>query len=230
MIYPRACGGYLFSRAPALPGGSFEEKRPIANEDEPQMDTNEHEIDKKTDGPASTTGGAKMLLQFCALVVTMSWDDDFLPLGGYLFSLGVFLRGPSRTPFRVFSNPLESLRGPPSRPLAEPSRASSNPLVALRRSSWPFVDIFFGRSSLVSQLVSKKRRSGTRRLSKTTLSTYSAAKPLRLCHTAGQMPAGLPRAHGDSLFGAWQARLNGSESCSFAMGDWRGIRGAAGER
>ena len=110
-----------------------------------------------------------MLLQFGALGVTMSWDDDFLPLGGYLFSLGVFLRGPSRTPFRVFSNPLESLRGPPSRPLAEPSRASSNPLVALRRSSWPFVDIFFGRSSLVPQLVSKKRRSGTRRLSKTTL-------------------------------------------------------------
>ena len=135
-----------------------------------------------------------MLLQFGALGVTMSWDDDFLPLGGYLFSLGVFLRGPSRTPFRVFSNPLESLRGPPSRPLAEPSRASSNPLVALRRSSWPFVDIFFGRSSLVPQLVSKKRRSGPRRLSKTTLSTYSAAKPLRLCHTAGQMPAGLPPA------------------------------------
>ena len=127
----------------------------------------------------------------CALGVTMSWDDDFLPLGGNLFPLGVFLRGPSRTPFRVFSNPLESLRGPPSRPLAEPSRASSNPLVALRRSSWPFVDIFFGRSSLVPQLVSKKRRSGTRRLSKTTLSTYSAALPLRLCHTAGQMPAGL---------------------------------------
>ena len=34
---------YPLSRAPALPGGSFEEKRPIANEDEPQMDTNEHE-------------------------------------------------------------------------------------------------------------------------------------------------------------------------------------------
>ena len=31
----------------------------------------------------------------------------------------------------------------PSRPLADPSRASSNPFVALRRSSWPFVDIFF---------------------------------------------------------------------------------------
>ena len=30
----------------------------------------------------------------------------------------------------------------PSRPLADPSRASSNPFVALRRSSWPFVDIF----------------------------------------------------------------------------------------
>ena len=62
-------------------------------------------------------------------------------LRGNLFPLS----GPSwpfTDPFRVFSNPLESLRGPPSRPLADPSRASSNPLVALRRSSWPFVDIF----------------------------------------------------------------------------------------
>ena len=31
------------SRAPALPCGSFEEKRPIVNEDEPRMDTNRHE-------------------------------------------------------------------------------------------------------------------------------------------------------------------------------------------
>ncbi len=35
-------------------------------------------IDTKTDGPPSTTSGAKMLLQFCALAVTMSWDDGFL--------------------------------------------------------------------------------------------------------------------------------------------------------
>ena len=33
---------YPLSRAPALPCGSFEEKRPIVNEDEPPMDTNEH--------------------------------------------------------------------------------------------------------------------------------------------------------------------------------------------
>ena len=31
------------SPAPALPGGSYEEKRPIVNEDEPPMDTNKHE-------------------------------------------------------------------------------------------------------------------------------------------------------------------------------------------
>ena len=31
------------SRAPALPCGSFEEKRPIVDEDEPPMDTNKHE-------------------------------------------------------------------------------------------------------------------------------------------------------------------------------------------
>ena len=30
------------SRAPATPCGSFEEKRPIVNEDEPRMDTNKH--------------------------------------------------------------------------------------------------------------------------------------------------------------------------------------------
>ena len=33
--------------------------------------------DTKTDGPPSTTSGAKMLLQFCALGVTMSWDEGF---------------------------------------------------------------------------------------------------------------------------------------------------------
>ena len=32
----------------------------------------------KTDRPASTTSGTKMLLQFCALGVTMSWDDGLL--------------------------------------------------------------------------------------------------------------------------------------------------------
>ena len=35
-------GLFQTSLAPALPGGSFEEKRPIVNEDEPPMDTNEH--------------------------------------------------------------------------------------------------------------------------------------------------------------------------------------------
>ena len=34
-------------------------------------------IDKKTDGVPSTTSGAKMRLQSCALGVTMSWDDGF---------------------------------------------------------------------------------------------------------------------------------------------------------
>ena len=57
--------------APAPPCRSFEEKRPIVNEDEPRMDTN-------TDGTPSTTSSTRMLLQFCALGVTMSWDDGFL--------------------------------------------------------------------------------------------------------------------------------------------------------
>ena len=34
-------------------------------------------IDRKTDGPASTTSSTKLLLQFGALGVTMSWDDGF---------------------------------------------------------------------------------------------------------------------------------------------------------
>ena len=34
--------------------------------------------DTKTDGPASTTSGTKIRLQFCALGVTMSWDDGLL--------------------------------------------------------------------------------------------------------------------------------------------------------
>ena len=62
------------SQAPALPCGSFEEKRPMVNEDEPRMHTNRPE-DRWT---ASTTSGAKMRLQICALAVTMSWDDGFL--------------------------------------------------------------------------------------------------------------------------------------------------------
>ena len=64
----------MFSQAPALPCGSFEEKRPIVNEDEPRMDTNRH---RRRDGPPSTTSGTKMLLPFGALGVTMSWDDGF---------------------------------------------------------------------------------------------------------------------------------------------------------
>ena len=35
-------------------------------------------IDTKTGGPSSTTSGAKMLLQYCALGVTMSWDEGLL--------------------------------------------------------------------------------------------------------------------------------------------------------
>ena len=64
-------GGNRFSRDPAPPCGSHEEKRPIVNEDEPRMNT-------KTDGPPSAASGTKMHLQFCALAVTMLWDDGFL--------------------------------------------------------------------------------------------------------------------------------------------------------
>ena len=68
-------------------------------------------IDTKTDGPPSTTSGTHMLLQFCALGVTMSLDEGFLVLpvlGGYLFPLRVFFRGPSRTAFESFPTPWSS--------------------------------------------------------------------------------------------------------------------------
>ena len=71
-----------------------------------------------------------MFLQYCA----PSWKS---------FSPSCLSSWPFTDPFRASSNPLESLRGPPSRPLADPSRASSNAFVALRRSSCPFVEIFF---------------------------------------------------------------------------------------
>ena len=66
------------SRAPGLAGGSFQEKRPIVIEDEPPINTNQHEstrIDQNTDGPPSTTSGAEMLPQFCPVDLTMSRDE-----------------------------------------------------------------------------------------------------------------------------------------------------------
>ena len=103
----------------------------------------------------------------------------FVALRGYVFAFSPFvniffpLPDPWRTPieppptpswpFAVLRGPswicfcLFALRGyllPPSRPLANPYRASSNPLVALRRSSWPFVDMFLPfRPSWISFLV-----------------------------------------------------------------------------
>ena len=47
--------------------------------------TTNHEwtrIDQKTAGPPSATSGTKMLLQFGALAVTMSWDEGFLGSAG----------------------------------------------------------------------------------------------------------------------------------------------------
>ena len=35
-------------------------------------------MNQKTDGPPATTSGTKMRLQFCALGVTMSWDEGLL--------------------------------------------------------------------------------------------------------------------------------------------------------
>ena len=78
---------------------------------------------------------------FCLFLEILSPLGDLwrIPLGppptpSWPFAV---LRGPSWISFCLF---LEIL--PPTRPLAGPSRASANPFVALRRSSWPFVEIF----------------------------------------------------------------------------------------
>ena len=58
-------------RAGPPPGrADHSRKNGLVDENEPRMNT-------KTDGHPSTTSGAKMLLQFCALGVTMSWDEGF---------------------------------------------------------------------------------------------------------------------------------------------------------
>ena len=106
----------------------------------------------------------------------------FVPLRGYVFAFSPFvdiflpLTRPLADPYRASADPLVvlrrsscpfvdifflsfvplggppscpswialgfPLRGSPSRPLAPPSGSSADPLVSLRRSSWPFVDKF----------------------------------------------------------------------------------------
>ncbi len=78
--------------APALPCGSFEEKRPIVHEDEPRMNTKFVEI-----------------------------FSPFPTFGGSLLSLLQPLRGPSRTPFESFPTPWSPFADPLARPLADPS-------------------------------------------------------------------------------------------------------------
>ena len=85
---------------------------------------------------------------------------SFVPLGGYLFAFScsswipfvdiffpflpflVALHGLLSSLFQSLGVPLPINLFAFSCPLADPSRASSNPLVALRRSSCPLVDIF----------------------------------------------------------------------------------------
>ena len=88
--------------------------------------------------PFPTFGGSlSSLLQRLSGPSPCPFVDNFVAPSWKSFSLFfVALHGPLSSP-----NPLESLR-PPARPLADPSRAFSNPFVALRRSSWPFVEIF----------------------------------------------------------------------------------------
>ena len=87
-----------------------------------------------------------------------SWS--FVPLRGYRFSLSVFLRGPSRTPFESFPTPWSPFADPLpdlwQAPL-ELSPTPSWPFAVLRGPSWisfcPFLEIFspcptFGRSFL----------------------------------------------------------------------------------
>ena len=60
--------------ASAVPGGSYRgetaSRHRFGNEDEPPMNTNRHQ----TDGAPSMTSGARMLLQYCDVGVTTSWE------------------------------------------------------------------------------------------------------------------------------------------------------------
>ena len=120
------------------------------------------------------------------------------------------LRGPSRIPFESFPTPWSpfadssfALLTDPLSPLVEifsPFPTFGGSLLSfLQPLSGPSSSFVALRGFLFLAFVDNPQRfhasrSGPRRLSKTTLSTYSAAKPLRICHTAGQMPAGLPPA------------------------------------
>ena len=88
-VHPLGNSRLPASRAPARPCGSFEEKRPIVIEDEPRMG---HEY-RWTSFNHKRHQNASAILR--------PWGD----LGGFLFSLSVFLRVPSRTPFESFPTP-----------------------------------------------------------------------------------------------------------------------------
>ena len=65
----------------------------------------------------------------------------FVALRGYVFAF-LPLHAPLSSLFQPLRVPSWITLFPSSRSLANPSRASANPLVALCRSSWPFVDMF----------------------------------------------------------------------------------------
>ena len=74
-VHPLGNSRLPASRAPALPCGSFQEKRLIVNEDEPRMDTKRHE-DRCTSFNDKRHPNASAI--WCPWWVTMSWDDGFL--------------------------------------------------------------------------------------------------------------------------------------------------------
>ena len=89
-------------------------------------------------------GSLSSLFQPLGVPWRITLFDPCPTFGGSLSSLLQPLSGPSSSfvALRGYLFAFSWKSFPPARPLAEPSRASSNPFVALRRSSWPFVDIF----------------------------------------------------------------------------------------
>ncbi len=137
------------SPAPALPCGSFEEKRLIVNEDEPRMDTNRTRIDQNTDRPASTTSDTKMFLQYCApgAVLLGAREDvvDDRPVGrqGAVALCGDRNPGFRRPRWCGSRSTRSAVRAAPScsrlpREVIRACRMSSMPAPRPASAAWPF--------------------------------------------------------------------------------------------
>ena len=163
----------LVKAGPALACGSFEEKRPIVNKDEPRMNTNKHEDRWAYSNDKWNQNASAIVLLWYRFV---SFVENLLPIGCHSpqprihqpinWCSFVSIRGSSFPSMDIFcwsfvvipsivsdkSSPRPTgriIREQNNQKSVIPSRAwhpvavNLNALVALRRSSWPFVDNSF---------------------------------------------------------------------------------------